>query len=105
MAPGSLVASRLAELVPERRLIPALLLGSSLLLASIGLIHSVRLYRIACFLQVLCIAAVFPIVVARVAHASGQAVGIINSARIGAAFAGPVVATTVFSWTSPAGLH
>lgn len=48
---------------------------------------------------------VFPIVVARVAHASGQAVGVINSARIGAAFAGPIIATTVLSWTSPAGLY
>jgi DHA1 family multidrug resistance protein-like MFS transporter len=105
VALGSLVASRLAELVPERQLIPGLLLASSLLLASMGLVHSVWLYGIARFLQVLCIAPVFPIVVARVAHASGQAVGVINSARIGAAFAGPVIATTVLSWTSPAGLY
>jgi MFS family permease len=105
VALGSLVASRLVELVPERRLIPGLLLASSLLLASMGLVHSVWLYGIARFLQVLCIAPVFPIVVARVAHASGRAVGIINSARIGAAFVGPVIATTVLSWTSPAGLY
>ena len=56
-------------------------------------------------LHVLCIAPVFPIAVARVAHASGHAVGIINSARTGVAFAGPVLATTVRSWTSPAGLY
>jgi hypothetical protein len=105
VALGSLAASRLAELAPERRLIPALLLASSLLLASMGLARSVWPYGIARFLQVLCIAPVFPIVVARVAHAGGPAVGVINSARIGAAFLGPVIATTVLSWTSPAGLY
>jgi DHA1 family multidrug resistance protein-like MFS transporter len=105
VALGSLIASRLAELAPERQLIPALLLASSLLLASMGLVSSVWLYGIARFLQVLCIAPLFPIVVARVAHASGHAVGVINSARIGAAFLGPVIATTVLSWTSPAGLY
>jgi MFS transporter, DHA1 family, multidrug resistance protein len=105
VALGSLVASRLADVAPERRLIPTLLLASSLLLASMGLVSSVWLYGIARFLQVLCIAPLFPIVVARVAHASGPAVGVINSAQIGAAFLGPVIANTVLSWTSPAGLH
>jgi hypothetical protein len=54
------------------------------------------------FLQVLCVAPVFPIVVARVAQsAGGAAIGVINSARIGAAFVGPVVATSLLAWTSP----
>jgi MFS family permease len=54
------------------------------------------------FLHVLAIAPVFPLVVARVAqHAGGQAIGVINSARIGASFIGPVMATTVLAWSSP----
>ena len=54
------------------------------------------------FLQVLSIAPVFPLVVARVAqHAGGAAIGVINSARIGAGFLGPVMATTLLTWTSP----
>jgi hypothetical protein len=51
------------------------------------------------FLQVFCIAPVFPIVVARIAlHAGGQAIGFINSARIGAGFLGPVLATSLLAW-------
>jgi hypothetical protein len=45
-------------------------------------------------------------VVARVAqHASGGAIGVINSARIGASFLGPVIATTVLASASPAVLY
>ena len=63
----------------------------------------VRLLR---FLQVLCIAPVFPLIVARIAlRASGAAIGFINSARIGAAFVGPVLATTMLGWSSPAALY
>ena len=51
----------------------------------------------------LSIAPVFPIVVARIAqHAGGSAIGVINAARIGAAFIGPVIATSLLAWTSPA---
>lgn len=68
--------------------------------------HSVWPYGVLRFLQVLCIAPVFPLVVARIAqHAGGTAIGVINSARIGAAFVGPVVATTVLAWTSPSALY
>ncbi len=96
---GALAAPRLADLVAERRLIGGLLIGSSLCLAALGLAGSVWSYGVIRFLQVLCIAPVFPIVVARIAqHAGGQAIGAVNSARIGAAFVGPVVATTVLSW-------
>jgi hypothetical protein len=43
---------------------------------------------------------VFPIVVARIAHrAGGEAIGVINSGRIAAAFIGPVAANTVLAWT------
>ena len=98
-AVGSVAAPRLAELVAERRLIPALLIGSSLCVVALSAATSAWLYGALRFLQVLCVAPVFPIVVARIAqHASGQMIGIINSARIGASFVGPVVATTVLAW-------
>jgi MFS family permease len=55
------------------------------------------------FLQVLSIAPVFPLVVAGLApRASGEAIGFVNSARIGAAFLGPVLATTLLAWGPPA---
>jgi MFS family permease len=58
-------------------------------------------YGVVRFVQMLAVAPVFPIVVARIAQsAGGQAIGIINSARIGAAFLGPVLATTLLAWTS-----
>jgi len=48
------------------------------------------------------VAPVFPIAVAGIAHrAGGQAIGAINSARIGAAFIGPVLATTVLALAPP----
>ena len=98
---GSMAAPRLAEALPERRLIPLLLVGSSLSLAAFGLAHSVLVFGTLRFFQVLCVAPVFPIVVARIAHrAGGGAIGVINSARIGAAFIGPVVATSLLAWTS-----
>ena len=103
---GSMAAPRLAEAMPERRLIPLLLGGSSLFLASLGFAGSVWSFGLLRFLQVLCVAPVFPIVVARIAHrAGGGAIGLINSARIGAAFIGPVTATSMLVWTSPAVLY
>lgn len=95
---ASLLAPRLAEVFPRRRLLATLLIGSSLCTAALGTTTSVTLYGTLRFLQVLCIAPVFPIAVAGIAHrAGGQAIGAINSARIGAAFIGPVVATTVLA--------
>ncbi len=103
---GALATPRLGEVVPERRLIVLLLAASSVCLALLGVAHSVWPYGVLRFLQVLCIAPVFPVVVARIAqHAGGTAIGVINSARIGAAFVGPVVATTVLAWTSPSALY
>lgn len=58
------------------------------------------------FLQVLCIAPVFPLSVAAIAQrASGEAIGFVNSSRIGAAFLGPVIATTLLAWMPPAGVY
>jgi MFS family permease len=55
---------------------------------------------------VLCIAPVFPLAVAAIAQrASGEAIGFVNSARIGAAFVGPVAATTLLSSMPPAAVY
>jgi DHA1 family multidrug resistance protein-like MFS transporter len=105
-AVGSVLARPLAELMPERRLIPVLVLASSALIAGLAPVESVWLYGAVRFLQVLCIAPVFPLVVAAIAqHAGGVAIGFINSARIGAAFLGPVIATTVLAASSPSVLY
>jgi MFS family permease len=102
-AVGSLAAPRLAELLPERRLVAGLLVGSSLAVGALAAASGVWTYGALRFVQVLCIAPVFPIVVARVAHTlGGEAIGVINAARIGAGFIGPVAATSLLAWTSPA---
>jgi DHA1 family multidrug resistance protein-like MFS transporter len=103
---GSMLASRLADLVPERRLIPGLLAVSSLLVLALAAARSVWPFGVLRFLQVACIAPVFPIVVGRVAQsAGGRAIGVINSARIGAAFVGPVIATSLLAWTSVSAVY
>jgi len=103
---GSMLATRLADLLPERRLIPALLALSSLFVAALAVARSVWPFAVLRFLQVVCIAPVFPIVVGRVAHsAGGRAIGVINSARIGAAFLGPVIATSLLAWTAPSAVY
>jgi MFS family permease len=95
---GSLLAARLGEVFPRRQLLAGLLIGSSACVAALGLTTSVVVYGALRFLQVLFIAPVFPISVAGIAHrAGGQTIGAINSARIGAAFIGPVLATTVLA--------
>lgn len=38
-------------------------------------------------------------------HGGGEAIGIVNSARIGGAFLGPVLATTLLTWVWPAMLY
>lgn len=103
---GAVAAPRLGEVVAERRLIPALLVASSVLVGALAVVTTAWGYGVLRFLQVLCIAPVFPIVIAGIANrAGGQAIGFINSARIGAAFLGPVVATTILAWGSAAGLY
>jgi len=103
---GAMAVPRLAELFPERRLVAALLVTSSICLAAFAAASSVWLYGGLRFLQVLSIAPVFPLVVARVAQqAGGAAIGVINSARIGAGFLGPVMATTLLTWSSPGAVY
>src|SRR6185369_6660279 len=69
--------------------------GSSLSVAALAVAPGVWSYGALRFLQVLFIAPVFPIVVARIAQtAGGEAIGVINAARIGASFIGPVMATS-----------
>jgi DHA1 family multidrug resistance protein-like MFS transporter len=98
---GSMAAPRLAEVFTERRLVVVLLALGSVSLAAFGMAASVAPFGVLRFVQVLCIAPVFPIVFARIAqHASGEAVGFVNSARIAAAFLGPVVATSTLTWAS-----
>jgi MFS transporter, DHA1 family, multidrug resistance protein len=100
---GSIAAPRLAEVFRESRLVVVLLALGSASLAALGLAGSVAAFGVLRFVQVLCIAPVFPIVIARIAqHASGEAIGLVNSARIAAAFVGPVAATSMLTWTSTA---
>jgi MFS transporter, DHA1 family, multidrug resistance protein len=97
-AVGSLVAPRLGELVGDRRAIVWFLGASSLLLAAQALAPEVWSFGVLRFLQVLCIAPIFPLSVAAIAQrSSGTAIGFVNSSRIGAAFLGPVVATTLLT--------
>jgi hypothetical protein len=77
--------------------------ASSVSVAALAAAGSVWPYGGLRFVQVLSIAPVFPLVVSRVVqHAGGSAIGVINAARIGAGFIGPVAATTLLAWTSPA---
>jgi MFS family permease len=103
---GAMAVPRLGELFPERRLIAVLLVVSSVSVAALAAAGSVWPYGGLRFLQVLSIAPVFPLVVSRVVqHAGGSAIGVINAARIGAGFIGPVAATTLLAWTSPAAVY
>jgi DHA1 family multidrug resistance protein-like MFS transporter len=105
-AVGSLAAPRLAELLPERRLVAGLLVGSSVAVGALAAAPGVWSYGALRFVQVLCIAPVFPIVVARIAHTlGGEAIGVINAARIGASFLGPVIATSLLAAGSPVLLY
>jgi ABC-type Fe3+/spermidine/putrescine transport system ATPase subunit len=98
-----MAAPRLAEVVGDRRALIWFLLASSLLVAALGVAGNVWSFGVLRFLQVLSIAPVFPLSVAAIAQrASGEAIGFVNSARIGAAFIGPVVATTLLSSMPPA---
>jgi DHA1 family multidrug resistance protein-like MFS transporter len=97
-AAGSLLAPRLGELVGDLRAIVWFLGASSLLLVAQALAPEVWSFGLLRFLQVLCIAPIFPLSVAAIAQrSSGTAIGFVNSSRIGAAFLGPVVATTLLS--------
>jgi MFS family permease len=101
-----MAAPRLADLLGDRRAVPWFLVGSSLLLAALALARGVWSFSVVRFLQVLFIAPIFPLSVAAIAQrASGGAIGLVNSARIGAAFVGPVMATTLLAWLPPAAVY
>ncbi len=103
---GSVAAPRLVDLLGERRAVAWLLLLSSGFLALLGLTGTVWSFGVVRFLQVLCVAPVFPLAVARIAQrGGGEAIGLVNSSRIGASFLGPVLATTLLTWTTPAFLY
>jgi MFS family permease len=103
---GALLTPRLAALLPERSLLAVLLVTSGALMAAMALPAGPLGYTAVRFLQVLCAAPIFPLVVARAAQlGSGGAIGVINSARIGGSFVGPVVATSILSVSSPAVLY
>lgn len=100
---GAFAAPYLGKLTSERRLLATLLAASSVLMTVLGAFGSLWSYTIVLFLQALCVAPVFPVVVARIAqHASGDVIGVVNAARIASAFVGPVLATSVLAWSTPA---
>ncbi len=99
---GSFATPRLADLVGERRAVLLALSASSVALAALALAGNVWTFSALRIVQMVCIAPVFPLSVAAIAQrASGQAIGFVNSARIGASFLGPVAATTLLVWVSP----
>jgi len=103
---GAMAAPRLADLMGDRRAVLWFLVGSSVFLAALSAAGHVWSFGVLRFLQVLCIAPVFPLSVAAIAQrASAEAIGFVNSARIGAAFLGPVVATTLLSSMPPAAVY
>ena len=105
-AVGAMIAPRLAEVAGDRRTIVWFLVASSLGLAALAAAPNVWSFGALRFLQVLCIAPVFPLSVAAIAHrASGTAIGIVNSSRIAAAFLGPVIATTLLAWMPPGAVY
>ena len=105
-AVGAMLAPRVGEIVGDRRTIVWFLAASSLGLAALAAAPGLWSFGVLRFLQVLCIAPVFPLSVAAIAQrASGTAIGIVNSSRIAAAFLGPVIATTLLAWMPPGAVY
>jgi DHA1 family multidrug resistance protein-like MFS transporter len=103
-AVGGLVAPILAEQIPERRLLLGLLVASSIGLVLLGSARSFWPFGLLRGAQCLAIAPFFPLMVAQVARrGDANAIGIINAARVGSGFVGPLVATSVLA-TGSAGL-
>ena len=68
----------------------------------LGAAGSIWLYTTLRIIQSLAIAPLFPLVVGRIAHhGGGEAIGILNAARAGGSFVGPVVATSLLAWGPP----
>jgi MFS transporter, DHA1 family, multidrug resistance protein len=105
-AVGGLAAPVLAEQIPERRLFAGLLLASSAALVLLGTARYFWLFVVLRGVQSLAIAPFFPLMVAQVARrADANAIGIINAARVGSGFLGPLVATTLLATGSPVLLY
>jgi MFS family permease len=105
-AAGSLLAPPLARALGERAAIVGMLAASSALLVCLAPLRSVWGFVALRFLQVLCVAPIFPIAVTGIAQqARGEAIGMVNGARIAAAFVGPVLSTSVLVWSSPGVLY
>jgi DHA1 family multidrug resistance protein-like MFS transporter len=105
-AAGGLAAPHLADQVAERRLVPLLLLGSSALLALFGVTGSLWGFTVLRAVQSVVVAPLFPVVVARVARrGGGEAIGVVNAARVGSGFVASVAATSVLAWAPPAVLY
>ena len=103
---AAVMTPRLAGLVPERTLLAALLMASGVLMAAMALPAGAVGFTVVRFLQVFFAAPIFLLVVARTAQqGSGGAIGVINAARIGGSFVGPVVATSILSVSSPTVLY
>jgi MFS family permease len=103
---GSLAAPRVAELVGGRRGVRWLLAASCACIALMGAAPDIVSFGALRFVQVLWVAPVFPLTVAAIApRVSGQAIGLVNSSRIAAAFTGPVAATTVLAVAPPAAVY
>ena len=99
---GGLVAPTLAEQIPERRLLLGLLVASSVVLVVLGSTRSFWAFTVLRGVQCLAIAPFFPLVVAQVARrADAHAIGMINAARVGSGFIGPLLATSVLATGSP----
>jgi MFS family permease len=100
---GGLAAPRLAAEIPPRRLLPMLLAASSASLIALAATGSLALYCVLRTLQALCLAPIFPLVVIWMGrHGGGEAIGVLNAARAGGNFLGPVIATSVLAWGPPA---
>jgi MFS family permease len=103
---GGLAAPILAEQISERRLLTGLLLASSATLVLLGTTRTLWAFAALRGLQSLAIAPFFPLMVAQVARrGDASAIGIINAARVGSGFVGPLVATTVLATGSPGLLY
>lgn len=103
---GGLAAPVLAEQISERRLLVGLLAASSVTLALLGTTRSFWPFVALRGVQSLAIAPFFPLMVAQVARrGDASSIGIVNAARVGSGFLGPLVATVLLATGSPGLLY
>lgn len=96
---GSVTALPLSSRIGDQRAIVVCLAASSVCLGLLSTTHNAIGFAVIRSLEMLTIAPVMVLGTARVAQwTSGQAVGLVNSSRLGAAFVGPVVATNLLAW-------